>query len=168
MEEVLVYRLANVDDIEDISLLEAQSFPEDEMASKETITNRQKEAGSYMLVVRNLKDNNNLIGFVNGTLTTKTEIHHESMSCHEPNGQTLVIHSVTINHKFRRNGMGTKMLLYYINKIINDQKEVKKILLLTKEYLVKFYQSTGFEVIKLSDVEHGLDKWYEMSMTINR
>jgi len=167
MEEEYEYRLANENDISDIALLEAQSFPEDEMASKETITKRQLEAGSYMLVVRSLKDNN-LIGFVNGTLTTRNEIHHESMTNHEPNGQTLVIHSVTVNHKFRRNRIGTKMLLYYINKITIDQIEVKKILLLTKEYLVNFYKSTGFEVIKLSDVEHGIDKWYEMSMNLIR
>ena len=167
MEEECEYRLANENDVEEIALLEAESFPEDEMASKETITIRQREAGSYMYVVRNLKDNN-LVGFVNGTLTTRNEIHHESMTCHEPNGQSLVIHSVTINPKLRRNGMASKMLLRYIDKIMNDQIEVKKILLLTKEYLVKFYESAGFKVIKLSDVEHGVDKWYEMSMTLNR
>lgn len=158
-------RETTFDDVNDIAILEELSFPEDEMASKETIATRQQQAGAYMIVVR---EEGHLVGFINGTLTTLDYIHHESMSTHESNGSSLVVHSVTIDPKYRRKGLGSKMLLWYIDKIINKQHEVKKILLLTKELLVKFYESCGFEIVKLSDVEHGVDKWYEMTYKINR
>jgi len=159
------FREAASNDVLEIAELEALSFPPDEMASYEAIIMRQKNASPYMIVVRNISDNR-LIGFVNGTLTTKNEIHHESMSIHESNGESLVIHSVTIDPAYRRKGIGKKMLQWYINKIVTKQLEVKRILLLTKELLVTFYKSCGFEVVKLSDVEHGVDKWYEMSMDL--
>ena len=168
MDKEYEVREASVADVNDIAELESLSFPPDEMASLETITMRQSNAGPYMIVVRYNNDDNKLIGFVNGTLTTAEEIHHDSMSTHEPTGSSLVIHSVTVSPQHRCNGIGKKMLTWYVNKIITKQQEVKRILLLTKELFVTFYKSCGFEVVKLSDVEHGADRWYEMKLDINR
>ena len=165
VDDNIIYREANSNDVIEIAELEARSFPEDEMASYETIVKRQHEASPFMMVIRNINDNK-LVGFINGTLTTKNEIHHESMSIHEAMGASLVIHSVTVDPVYRRKGIGSKMLLWYIDKIVTKQLEVKRILLLTKELLVTFYKSCGFKVVKLSDVEHGVDKWYEMSMDL--
>lgn len=45
-----------------------------------------------------------------GTCSQGEELSHESMHLHDPNGQTLCIHSVVVAEKFRRRGYATEML----------------------------------------------------------
>lgn len=96
-----------------------------------------------------------LLGFVNGTCTSEPTILHESMFTHDPNGKTLVIHSVVVAASNRRRGIGKRMLLEYVNRITRECPRVDKILLLSKPELLKFYISCGFEVVGPSSVIHG-------------
>jgi hypothetical protein len=57
--------------------LETESFPADEAATLESITHRQKSAGQFFL---GLYTENELVGFVNGTLTAAQELHHDTMT----------------------------------------------------------------------------------------
>lgn len=56
------------------------------------------------------------------------------------------------------------MMRSYIEKIQNNQKNVKAILLLCHDYLIDFYKSCGFELLGPSKVSHGKDLWYDMQL----
>ena len=42
--------------------------------------------------------------------------------------------------------------------------EVERVRLLCKRELIGFYEGVGFRMVGPSEVEHGADQWYEMSM----
>ena len=108
-----------LDWMEDIARLEAESFPPDEMASKETVHARITEAGKFFQVVfdKSSSEKPELLGFINGTCVKEPLIYEESMSTHYKEGRYLVIHSVTIAKKHRRRGIGLAMLSEYMKKI---------------------------------------------------
>ena len=137
----------------EVSALESSSFPSDEAASDETIRDRQKVAGDFFYVIKN--EATNVVGFVNGTCIEGETITHESMTEHRPKGTTLVIHSVTISPVGRRKGLGSLMLKNYLTAIGRNSPSIRKILLLSKAYLLRFYVSCGFSLVGLSPVEHG-------------
>ena len=141
-------------DIEEISKLELSSFPADESASPETLLDRQQNAGKYFVVAKD-EQSGAITGFINGTCIEGSCITHESMLEHQPNGNSLVIHSVTVSPSSRRGGLGSTMLKWYVALIARECKEIRKILLLSKAYLLHFYVSCGFRLIGLSSVEHG-------------
>lgn len=60
------------------SELEALSFPADEAASLDAITKRQASAGAYFYGL--YRGGQELVGFANGTCTSGSELHHETMS----------------------------------------------------------------------------------------
>jgi hypothetical protein len=57
-----------------------------------------------------LFENEELIGFVNGTKSSLEYLTHESMDKHEKDEISLCIHSLAIKESHRRNGFG-KILL---------------------------------------------------------
>jgi len=56
-----------------------------------------------------------LVGYVNGTVTTSASLTHDSMEKHEPEGTMLCIHSVVVPEQFRREKVATKMLKVRLN-----------------------------------------------------
>mmetsp|Transcript_23334 Transcript_23334/g.36507 ORF Transcript_23334/g.36507 Transcript_23334/m.36507 type:complete len:89 (+) Transcript_23334:122-388(+) len=86
------------------------------------------------------------------------------MSCHEADGHLLCIHSVVIDEKYRRKGLGSKMMTEYIKQIKVSQPQVKKMALLCKEHLRGFYAKAGFTLLGPSAVVHGQDLWYDMQL----
>ena len=105
-----------------------------------------------------------VVGFVNGTLSKESKLTHESMSHHDPQGSTLCIHSVVVRESLRRQGLGRRMLRHYVEEV-QGKEQVRAIALICKEYLVDFYKQCGFVMVGPSDVEHGADPWYEMRIT---
>lgn len=146
--------LATVADMCEVSALESSSFPSDEAASDETICSRQRNAGKYFVVMKG-KHSSEVIGFVNGTCIEGETITHESMTDHNPNGKTLVIHSVTVSSNHRKKGCGTTLLQKYVKYVTEFCPEIHLILLLSKAYLLRFYVSCGFQLVSLSPVHHG-------------
>lgn len=146
-------RVARYDETEQIAIIEAASFPPDEKATLEGIRLRQEEAGDYFMVLQyNISDG--VIGYVNATCTTDNVITHESMERHEPEGKTLVIHSVTIDERYRRKGHATFMLKAYL-EAMKPYTNIRRILLLCKGKLLSFYRACGFNIVGLSPVVHG-------------
>ncbi|CAH0514619.1 unnamed protein product [Peronospora belbahrii] len=147
--------------------LETTSYPADEAASASMIRFRQNHASAFFWAayLQNTdQDSQTFVGFINGTLTAKEKLDEESMTQHDPHGSLLCIHSVVIDQVFRRQGLGAQMLKQYVNIICNSQPQVKRIMLISKAYLVRFYTSCGFTVKKLSSVVHGVDPWFELEL----
>lgn len=148
-----VVRLATQEDIQIISAIEEESFPEDEKATLETIQMRCAGAGKYFYVLIDEKENE-LIGYVNGTCIEESYITHESMETHHPNGSTLVLHSVTVKSSYRRQGHATFLLRAYL-ELMEAERDIKSILLLCKSNLCRFYSNCGFQMVGVSSVVHG-------------
>lgn len=146
------FRPAKIEEVEAISNLEAESYPADEAASPTNIRYRVEKANDFFYVLVN--NHEEIAGFINGTCVKEREIHHESMSQHDPRGRTLVIHSVVTAPSFRRKKLGLGMLQEYL-RILYKRKLVDRVLLLSKAYLLQFYMQAGFKVNCLSSVVHG-------------
>ena len=139
--------------------IESASYPEDEAATEAKLLVRMREAPEFFHGAFTAEGK--LEGFVCGTLTTASTLTEESMSVHEPAGDTLCIHSVVVEERLRRNGVASWMLRSYLQKVSTLQK-VSRVLLMCKQPLVGLYESTGFANLGPSDVVHGQDPWILM------
>jgi len=162
-------REALVSEVPCLHVIEMEAFPADEAADLPGMRMRCQEANTFFTVLTQRQPETaspTLIGYINGTLCAGSELHHESMSEHVPSGSTLVIHSVTIAHQYRRKGYARKMLLLYVDRLVKQLLDVRLILLLAHEYLLDFYKSCGFTVNGVSPVVHGSEPWYELSLDL--
>uniref|UniRef100_A0AAV1TLU6 N-acetyltransferase domain-containing protein n=1 Tax=Peronospora matthiolae TaxID=2874970 RepID=A0AAV1TLU6_9STRA len=147
--------------------LEAASYPLEEGATESMLRFRLENAHPFFLLAYLSPTSENselLVGFVTGTLTTRTALDEASMTGHEPNGSVLCIHSVVIDPAFRRMGLGTRMVQQYTATMWESQVQVKRILLLAKAPLIQFYVTCGFIVKSLSPIVHGQDPWFELEL----
>lgn len=145
---------ARLDQWEEISALEAASYPSDEAATPEKIRHRLEHAAAFFYLLRSKQASGDLVGFINGTCTTHSTIHHDSMSTHEPSGRSLVIHSVVIAPPFRRQKLAVHMLSLYL-QTLHKNSLCDQVLLLSKAALLPLYLQCGFQVRRLSPVQHG-------------
>ena len=159
----VTYRRANGRDARALFALEEASYPSDEAATLAGIVKRIDEAGDFFLVA---EVDGEIAGFVNGTLTTSSELTHDTMSTHEPTGSLLCVHSVVVAPELRRKGLALSMLGRYLDglKGSGPGARVREIRLLCKEVLRPLYEKAGFELVGPSKVVHGKDQWLEMKM----
>ena len=171
------YRPVLEEDIETISEIESNSYPEDEKASLETLRYRCINAGEMFLVAtEHGGSENKIIGYVCGTCVNENEtLTAETMgSKHEPDGAILCVHSVCVKENKRRRGVGGKLLqtyLMYLKARNNDRKrdnqsELKSVRLLCKKHIIPFYQNGGFTLLGESEVTHGKDAWFDCEFTL--
>lgn len=154
---------ATIDDADTISLLESNSFPEDEAASLDTIILRLSVASDFFYKLVDTTDSNAaIVGFINGTCIKGQRITHESMYGHvNTDFDTLVIHSVTIDSAYRNKGIGRYMMNRYVSVITTQYKDLS-IRLLCKEKLLHWYTSMSFVSLGPSSVHHGQETWFEL------
>ena len=171
------YRPVLEEDIDIISEIESNSYPEDEKASLETLRYRCINAGEMFLVAtEHGGSENKIIGYVCGTCVNENEtLTAETMgSKHEPDGAILCVHSVCVKENRRRRGVGGKLLqtyLMYLKARNNDRKrdnqsELKSVRLLCKKHMIPFYQNGGFTLLGESEVTHGKDAWFDCEFTL--
>lgn len=151
--------------------LEVASYPEEEAATREKLTTRCTEAPEHFKCLKKLGDPSgtpSLAGFVVGTRSSSERLTHDSMAKHERQGTNLCIHSVVVDSKHRRAGLGVQMLKLYIDaeRLQRQETGVKKISLIAKTHLVPFYQRAGFTVLGPSPVAHGVDPWIELFLDL--
>jgi len=120
-------------------------------------------------------DARSIVGYVCGTLASGDVLDESTMATHDPSGDVLAIHSVCVDARFRRRGVGESALRHYVTRwIVNDDddekathKKVRRVRLLCKEHLIGFYErSGGFALEGASAVEHGAETWYDMVLDL--
>ncbi|ORX99722.1 acyl-CoA N-acyltransferase [Basidiobolus meristosporus CBS 931.73] len=162
------YKLVGPSEIPRAYELESEGYDPSEAATLEKLEYRQRVApelflGSYL--------DDQLIGYVVSTLTTKTHLTHESMSEHHPSGKTVCVHSVCVDKRFLRKGYATQLVKEYIKRLqeANQRAEEKKfdrIVLIAHDYLIPLYEKCGFILVGESEVIHGPEKWYELQIPL--
>jgi len=145
---------------EAIVALEQSSYPSDEAASRERIHMRLTGASEFFQGA--FLPDNTWVGFLNATLSRKSTLDHESMFCHEPDGQHLCIHSVVVKPEFRRRGVGTAMMKEYVRQIQRRSPPILELVLICKPHMVKLYLDAGFRDCGKSRIEYGSSGWIEM------
>ncbi|KAI0559575.1 hypothetical protein FGB62_142g051 [Gracilaria domingensis] len=129
--------------------MEKNSYPSDEAASLEAIEYRASVTEGLCQIARHASTNE-IIGFVTATAA--------------PEGTERMTESMMKEHCAAGN---VAMLDAYVNNI-RSMGKYDRILLISKRYLVHFYESVGFSVVGESAISHGKDTWIEMELSLRR
>ena len=164
-ENTIVFRPAAKEDVARCAELEAAGYPSDEAASTESLTFRQANAPDYFLVAT--KNDDEIVGFVCGTLTASSDLTHESMSEHESAGTLLCIHSVCVDEAYRRKKIATRALKAYLTCVSQINSQITEVRLICKEKLIPLYEGAGFRLLGASSIQHGKDQWFECLYTFD-
>lgn len=159
----MIIRHATIEDLSDITFVEAQCFPPAEAASESSLQNRLKYYPDCFWL---LYDNDILVSFVNGMSTDIADLKDEmydDASLHHPSGKWQMIFGVDTIPTYRNQGCAAMLL----NQVISDTKRRSKLgLVLTcKEKLLHYYEKFGFVNEGISESVHGNVTWYQMRLT---
>ncbi|KAH8551321.1 acyl-CoA N-acyltransferase [Umbelopsis sp. PMI_123] len=180
----LSYRHVKQDDLDTIANLETNSYDPEEAASRESIAKRidiaQTRPALFLVatahtVIENCdmelgictqEEVETVIAFVNATLTGSDLITEESMHNHDDNGTTVAIHSVCVSPQYRGQGIAQQLLNNYLDGLRaasnrGNNKQYKRVALLSRPQLVDLYEKVGFKCIGQSSVVHGPEPWFD-------
>jgi ribosomal protein S18 acetylase RimI-like enzyme len=155
-----------MDDLERITALEAECFPEAEAATKESFRQRLTYYPNHFYV---LEDGDKLAGFVNGLVTDEPDLTDEMYSdaaMHNENGRWQMIFGLDTAPEYRQRGCGERLM----RRIIEDtHAQGRQGLVLTcKERLTHYYEKFGFHDEGESTSQHGGAKWRQMRLLFYR
>ncbi|KAF7728448.1 hypothetical protein EC973_006128 [Apophysomyces ossiformis] len=163
----LEFAPVSLEDLDIIAALEAISFHPDEAASKEQLAKRigyaTQEDDALMAVARY---HGQLVGYIATTLTNASLVTDESMSSHEPGGQTVCLHGVCIAPEYRGRGWAVALMRYWIQQLKRKNK-YKRIALLSRPQLTGLYETVGFRTLGKSQVVHGPEPWYDCILDLS-
>ena len=86
------------------------------------------------------------------------------MAVHDPEGKTICVHSVCIDPRHQRQGIGSALLKEYIKRWRDGPYH--GISLISHEELIKLYVAAGFKLIGKSEVVHGSKPWFELRYSL--
>ena len=156
-------RHAKESDIDELTKIEAVSYPAAEGASKKSISERVEAFPKHFWI---LEDEGYIKAFINGMVTNETNLTdamYDNAYMHNNNGEWQMIFSVVTDPKFRGQGYAGTLM----KQVIKDTKKQgsKGIVLTCKEHLLGFYGGFGFQNEGVSESTHGDVMWYQMRMT---
>ena len=162
INEDLTIRFATMDDLEQITQMEAVCFPEAEAATKESFEKRLAVFPDHFWL---LEKEGKIISGINGMTTneaTLTDEMYDNPNLHDENGAWQMIFGVTTLPECQGNGYAAMLM----KQVITDCKAQgrKGIILTCKDRLIKFYEQFGFINEGKSHSEHGGAVWYEMRL----
>ena len=157
-------RTATIGDLDAVTAVEAECFPEAEAATKEEFAERIKYYGDHFWL---MFEGGKLIAFLDGFVTDEpdlTDEMYEKASLHNENGAWQMIFGVNTLPEYRKNGYAGEL----IRRTIQDaRKQGRRGLVLTcKQRLVHYYAKFGFADEGVTDKSvHGGVVWHQMRLT---
>lgn len=156
-------RHATSKDVDALSFIESDCFPQAEAATKEDFIERVKYYGNHFWL---MFEDNELISFVDGFVTDEkdlTDEMYERANMHNENGSWQMIFGVNTLTSYRNHGYAGKLIQCAIE---DAKKQGRKGLVLTcKECLIPYYSKFGFINEGISQSVHGNVVWYQMRLT---
>lgn len=114
--------------------------------------------------------NRKIIGYICSTLSPSETLTHDSMSVHIPGASTVCIHAICVEKSFQRKGIATRLLKEYVSRLRARAEAgsvpYEKIVLISHDNLIPFYENAGFKNLGKSDVVHGSLPWYELRVDL--
>ncbi|KAF1843517.1 acetyltransferase [Cucurbitaria berberidis CBS 394.84] len=80
---------------------------------------------------------------------------------HNEDGQTVCLHSLCVHPNFSGKGFGQILLKSYVQRI-RDAEVAKRIALICRDRLVRFYENAGFHKVGPSKCQYGGGNWVDM------
>ena len=157
---MLNIRLATMEDLEQVTAVEAACFPPAEAAPKSEFENRLKVYPNHFWV---LEKEGEIIGFINGMVTDERTIRDEMFEnalLHNEEGAWQTIFGVNTLPEYRRQGYAAKVM----ERVIADAKVQgrKGCILTCKDKLLHYYEKFGYQSLGISESVHGGAVWYDM------
>mmetsp|Transcript_168136 Transcript_168136/g.322806 ORF Transcript_168136/g.322806 Transcript_168136/m.322806 type:complete len:480 (+) Transcript_168136:68-1507(+) len=164
--ESLCFQPLPAEDVAKAAEIETASYPADEAATPEKLEYRQRVAPELFYGVY---EGSTLVAFIVSTAAHGEELEEESMSNHEPGGDSICLHSVAVEQAHRRRGIARAMVRAYVDAVAADERcgSARRILLLAHAHLLGLYAQCGFLFLGPSKVEHGGELWYDMRLDLD-
>ena len=161
-------RKAKIEDLDEITAIEAECFPASEAATRESFEGRLAVYPNYFWILEEegKGGNKKIVSFVNGMATDSPNLSdemYENPNLHNEKGNWQMIFGVNTLPEYRRRGYAEKL----INELIFEAKSNgrKGVVLTCKDKLVSYYSKFGFKNEGVSESAHGGVVWYEMRLT---
>lgn len=158
----MIIRNATIDDLKEITEVEAICFPTAEAATEESIRKRLEVYADYFWL---LYEGEKLISFVNGMVTDEPDLKdemYENASLHNPSGKWQMIFGVDTIPSHRCQGYAEKVLWQVIEAARNQGR--RGLVLTCKDKLIHYYAKFGFVNEGVSESVHGNVIWYQMRL----
>ncbi len=160
----LEIRPATIADLDAITYMEAQCFPLEEAATRESFVKRLAVFPNHFWILE--KDGKIICG-INGITTdeeTLTDEMYADVSLHDEDGAWQMIFGVTTLPEYQGNGYASMLMGHVIMECQEQGRE--GIVLTCKKQLISFYEKFGFVNEGESQSEHGGARWYEMRLIL--
>lgn len=95
------------------------------------------------------------------TLTPPACSPQDALTLHKPHGTTVHIHVLAVHRTFRQQGKGSILMWRYLQHL-RGRPCVRRAVLMCEDFLVPFYQKSGFKVRGPSEVTVGPLTFIEM------
>ena len=160
----MLIRNATVDDLDEVSSVEAQCFPVQEAATAEVFSQRLKYYGNHFWL---MFDEERLISFVDGFVTNEPDLTDEMFAkadMHDENGKWQMIFGVNTIPEYRKHGYAGEL----IQRAVEDAKKQGRlgVVLTCKDKLVDYYAKFGFiNEGHTNKSQHGGAVWNQMRLT---
>ena len=161
--EHMQIRMATMNDLDEITSVEAKCFPSVEAATREEFEERIRSYGTHFWL---MCEEDKIIAFVDGMVTDEkdlTDEMYERAELHDEGGAWQMIFGVNTLPEYRKKGYAEKLIRYAINDARAQDRE--GIVLTCKDKLVHYYEKFGFQNEGVSQSVHGGVTWYQMRLT---
>ena len=160
----MIIRKATMNDLDAISEVESECFPEAEAATKEEFRERLESYADHFLL---MFDGEKLAAFIDGFVTDEpdlTDEMYENAAMHNESGKWQMIFGVNTLPEYRRRGLAGTL----INEMIAEARRQGRdgLVLTCKDRLVHYYAKFGFLNEGVSGKStHGGAVWNQMRLT---
>ncbi|XP_076871989.1 serotonin N-acetyltransferase [Brachyhypopomus gauderio] len=86
-----------------------------------------------------------LVAFIIGSLWDQDHLTTDALTVHQPHGTSVHIHVLAVHRTFRQQGKGSILLWRYL-QYLRCLPYVRRAVLMCEDFLVPFYQKSGFMV----------------------
>jgi len=153
-------RQVSIEDLDEVTDVEASCFPKEEAATRSSLEERIKTFEESFFVA---EVDGRIIGFINGCIMNGTVIYDElynNSKLHIPNGDYQAIFGLDVIEEYQNHGIATKLMNYMIE--VSKSSGRKGLILTCKKNLIGFYSKFGYVNKGVSESVHGGVKWYDM------
>jgi guanine nucleotide exchange factor len=105
-----------------------------------------------------------LLGYMDGVLSSEATLTSESMSTHIPGARTVLIHGVCVSDDVRRRGIATALIAEYQRRLAGGPYE--RALLIAHKDKAAFYERIGFKSRGLSAISFAGIPWVELEWAV--
>lgn len=153
-------RRVSIEDLDEVTKVEASCFPESEAATRVSLEHRIKTFPESFFVA---EVEGKIIGFINGCIINGTVIYdklYKDSELHIPDGDYQTIFGLDVMPGYRNLGIAAQLMNHMIE--VSRVAGRKGVILTCKEKFINYYRKFGFVNKGISQSVHGGAQWHDM------